>query len=460
MPVNLFCVPRRHLRENPTGPVAVLAAFVCVVLPAAIFWRSTPSRVWVGDTLPVVPTVVQMLRYGNRDLTRLLPPNPLSERWNVFTPGEVPYFVREVPTRPGIYSGYSAGMELFAWPGVLLADATDADLDSDRVQLNIEQTTAAVVAALSLGLFFLTALHIGSLGAAFATTFLLATGSVYLTTLSQIPWHQTGVAFWVSVVVFVEFVEFVEFRSGGKPSFVGTVIQAIACGQMLNCRPSAVTFLIPFGIWVLARDRRRGVVLPAVAMLSFLPWAWLYVAIYQQPLGPPSSFLSDGENWNFAANVDGVLYSPGRGLFVYQPWLLFLPLLLRRDVRTDADRSTPTGWYAFAAAYAMLHCLLIGSWWGWCGGWCYGPRLVSETIPVLGLLVVRPVGWLLQRYWGWLLLSLVAAVGFAVHSPGVYGRGITWNGNPNNIDKHQYRAWDLEDAPFLYDVRHPVPRER
>ncbi len=452
--MNLFCAPRRHLRENPAGPVAVLVALACVVLPATDFWRSTPARVWVGDTLPVVPTVVQMHRHGDRDLTRLLPPNPRSDRWNLFPPGEVPYFVRTVPTRPGVYSGYSAGMELFAWPGVLLADARGADLDADGVQVDIEQKTAAAVAALSLGLFFLTALHVGPPGAAFVTALLLATGSAYLTTLSQIPWHQTGVAFWISVVVFVE------FRSGGKPSLAGTVIQAIACGQMLNCRPSAVTFLVPFGIWVFARDPRRGVVLPAVALLSFLPWAWLYVAIYRQPLGPPSAFLSDGQNWNFAANLDGVLYSPGRGLFVYQPWLLLLPLLLRRDVRADADRPTPTGWLAFAAGYAFLHCLLIGSWWGWCGGWCYGPRLVSETIPVLGLLVVRPVGWLLQRAWGWPLLAVVAAVGFAVHYPGVYGRGIRWNGDPNNIDKHQYRAWDLEDAPFLYDVRHPVPRGR
>lgn len=428
-------------RREYFGAVAVAAA-------SLVFFSLVPARFWIGDTLPIVPTVVQQWQHGNRDLSRLMPPNPRSVRWDYFAPHELPYCVRRVPGRDGVYSSYSAGMELFTWPGVLIAAASGADLDADEVQFRIESATAAWLSAAALGLFFLAAVRIGPPSAAVATTVLLATGSVFLSTLSRMHWHQTGVVFCIALVLCVE------LRSAGKPGWCGTILQAWACGEMLACRPSAVTFLIPFGLWILARDRRRGLLLPTFAGAAFLPWAAMYWRLYGQPLGPPTSFLEDGRNWTFAANLPGIWLSPGRGMLVYQPWLLLLPLGLRRDLRSDSDRSFPPGFAAFAGGFVVLHSLLIGSWWNWWGGFCYGSRLMAELVPVLGLLAVRPVGWLLGRGWGIAVLLLLLNLGLAVHWSGAFGNGLLWNDDPTNVDRNPTRNWNWTDPPFLYDALH------
>jgi hypothetical protein len=224
------------------------------------------------------------------------------------------------------------------------------------------------------------------------------------------------------------------------------LVQAIACSLMLACRPSSATFLVPFGLWVLIRDWRRGLLLPAVAVIAYLPWAAMYRAIYGNLLGPGA--IGFDVSWTPLANVGGVVFSPGRGLFVYQPWMWVLPLLLRRDVRTDAAYPLPPGWYLFCLAVIAFHVAMVGSWPVWWGGCCWGSRLAAEVVPIVGLLVVRPLGWLMARQWGWLVLGVLLAAGLAVQLPYLYGDGGWWIGTV--IDSHPQCFWDWRNPPFLY----------
>lgn len=430
---------RTHLSQSPSGWVAHLIALVAVAAPATALGLSSTQVIWLGDTLPVVPTVVQFHTHGNRDLSGYLSV-PRAGRWAVFPPEDrEPYCVRRGADGASLYSSYPAGMEVFAWPFVLAASAAGQPIDGDDCQFWIERAAATVTGGLCGGLFFLAGLHLGRPGPAFVMSVLFATGSVVFTTLTQLLWQQTGVVFWMLVILLVE------LRARGQPGWKGTAGQSLACALMLACRPSAVTFLIPFGVWVLARNWRRGVVLPALAGVLYLPWAVMYHRIYGSPFGPSMAFL--GQTWTPAANVLGVLFSPGRGLFVYQPWIGLLPLLLKQSVRTDPDRPLPPGWYPFGLAFLACHTLLVGSWGVWWGGYCWGSRLAAEVVPVAGLLCVRPVGWLMARWWGCAVLAIVAAVGVAVHAPYVYGVGGEWNID-RDIDAHPGHLWDWRNPPF------------
>lgn len=434
------------LAARPTGRAAVLVAALLVVLPGTLLGLSSTSRIWVGDTVPVVATVVEQYRHGTRDLSGRLAPNPQAYRWAEYPPGEVPYFVRRVSTDSGVYSSYPAGMEVFTWPSVLAVDLLGGDIENDEVQVRIEYTTAAVVSGLALGLFFLTALHLGAPLAAAATTALLAIASVFVSTLSQLLWQQTGVVVWVLVVLWVE------LRSKGQPGWGGIVIQALAAGMMVACRPSATTFLVSFGLWVLVRDARRGVLFGAMAAVAFTPWAAMYWHIYHQPLGPATDQLGGSYTWSFAANVGGVLVSPGRGLFVYDPWMILLGLLAVPALRGDSAHR-PIGWFTFGFAYLTLHVLLVGSWGCWWGGVCWGPRLAAEVVPVAGLMVVGPVGWLVRRRWGFAVLVALAVGGSLTHVSAVHGNGYAWYFDPADAGSRPERFWDWSDAPYLYDLR-------
>ncbi len=439
--VSRLAVLSARLTHSPRGYAAVIVALLGVALPVTVCQWNTSIHVWTGDTLPLVPTVVQMAKSGSRELSSYVSPSGLA-RWDICGPGR-PYFVREVPTGPGVYSTYPAGMEIFAWPGVLIAMATGQNLRDDHTLFLIEKLTASILCGLSLSLFFLIGLRIGSPEAAYATTWLLALGSVFTTTLGMLLWQQGGIVFWLLVVLLVE------FSAQGKVGWKGILLQGLACGCMLACRPSAVTFLVPFGLWVLARDWRRGLLVPLCAIVCYLPWAALYYAIYRNPFGPSMGFLS--EQWFPGEHILGVLFSPARGLFVYQPWMLFLGLLAFRKVRANPTNA-PAGWATFAIATAACQLVLIGSWPIWWGGYCYGSRLVAEIVPIAGLFAIRPVGYLLSARWGWAAVTAIGLLGFAIHAPCAYYDAWLWNPLPISIDANPWRLYDWSRPPFLYNL--------
>jgi hypothetical protein len=429
-----------ELSRNPGGRLAWILALITLAVPTTTIALTTTARVILADTLPVVPTVVQMYHHGTRDLSRFTE-HPRPGRWDVFDPTDhTPYCVRRAADGTGKYSSYPAGMEVFAWPLVLGADVIGLNLENDWNLLAIEEASAAVVGGMCVALFFLIALRIGSPAAAWVTAFMFATGSVVHSVLTQLLWQQTGVVFWMLVVLLVELRD-------KRPGIRAAVLQGIACSLMLACRPSAVTFLIPFGIWVLLRDVRRGALVPVVAAIGYLPWAAMYWAIYHTPFGPSMTFLE--QNWTPAANVLGVLLSPGRGLFIYQPWMWLTLLLLVPRIRRDPERPLPSGWYAFALAVMLGHVILVGSWGVWWGGYTWGSRLASEVVPLAALLAARPVGWLLRRWCGVLMLIAIAIIGIMLHTDYTYGPGGRWNVHAD-IDQHPEMLWNWKDVPFVY----------
>jgi hypothetical protein len=427
-------------KEHPASARSGGLAVLLVGLPSFAFFQSLTPSVWTYDTLPVVPTVVEMYHTGRRDLSRFLPPSGY-RRWDVYESPQL-YFVREAPGRAGVYSAYPAGMELFAWPVVVVFDCCGYSLFNDDVQLQIEKRTASLVAALALSLFFLIALRFGSPSAAACATIMLATGSVFTSTLGVLLWQQGGVVFWMLAILLVE------FNAAEEPRFPALLLQAFACSAMLACRPSAVTFLVPFGVWILARDWRRGLLLPILALISYSPWAAMYWSIYRDPFGPSMGFLKDA--WSPGEHLTSVLFSPGRGLFVYQPFFVLLVLL--PFVRTV---SPVRGWVPFSLGIIGLHLALISSWPCWWGGSCYGSRLVAEVVPIVTLFVVRPIDWILQGREGWLGVVALVVLGLALHVPCVYYDAWLWNALPISADANPWRLWDWANPPFLHGLTQP-----
>lgn len=429
-----------HLTARPSGLAAHAVAAVAVAVPACVLFLSVECPRESGDTMPVVATIEREWNAGTRDLSTYAE-RPRYGRWVAFDGQDPPYNMRSTGHAAGLYSAYPAGMEVFAWPVVLAELAAGADLVDDAVQVRVETRTAAATAAVALTLFFLAALCVTDAAAALAVTAALAVGSAFLTTFGHSLWQQGGIAFWVVVVLLVE------VRSGGPVGWRGAVVQGVACGLMFACRTSAVTFLLPFGVWVLVRDWRRGLLVPAVAVAAYAPFAAVYWHLYGALVGP-SQALTAGLRWPTWESIAGVLASPARGLFVYQPILLLLPLAVAAKFRSP---TAPSGFYPFAVAATGLQVLLACGWFMWWGGHCNGSRLVSEVVPVLALAVAPVAGRLLRSPVGRVALAALAVAGLMAHHNLAYHRGSpVWNVDPADVDHDTSRLWDWARPPFLY----------
>jgi hypothetical protein len=420
-----------------SSPLPWRAVFAWVVLPASLFYLLGNHAMVEGDSRPVILTAASLVREGDWDIREFLPA------------GELPYFAQH--THGGVYSSYPSGMVPFTLPVAAAARLLGGNLQSPQVQERLEKFISVWVAGADLALFFLIALHLAGARPAWVTTLLLGTGSVMFTTVGQALWQHGGVIFWALTALLVEF-----RREAGRAGRWATALQGLACGSMLACRLSSALFVLAFGAWVLLRAPRRALALAAWSAAAFAPWALLYGSIYGSPLGP-----SVGQVGGFAGpgglleGLAAVLFSPGRGLLVYQPWLWLALLACVPALRRPASGFAPgpVGWAAFCVAAVLLHLLLISAWGCWWGGHCWGSRLASETVPLLGLLCVRPVAALWQTRAGRGLLLASALAGLLLHAPAVYLRADRWN--DLYLDEHpEGMLWSWRDPPFLYPVLH------
>jgi hypothetical protein len=202
------------------------------------------------------------------------------------------------------------------------------------------------------------------------------------------------------------------------------------------------------------RSPRRALVTAAIAAVAYLPWVALYQALYGNPLGPATIVMNATQRglWYFGRlkTLVGVLFSPARGLFVYQPWaiLALAPLLpcVGRKADTSISPAAPRGWAGFCAVAIAIHAVLISSWHDWSGGWCWGSRLMTDVLPLLGLLCVTPIAALGSSRNGRRFLIGIGILGILPHIPGAFlGSATLWNAASDQAND----LWSWSRAPFL-----------
>jgi hypothetical protein len=418
------------------------AALLCVVLPATALFLANNRHGVGGDDWPVVSTACSLASEGSFRLDRRLA--VASIHFSDDTPDGLPYGV--LRRGDGVYSKYPYGMVPFALPFAALARLGGADLMSVEVVGRISKWAGAWTTAWALGLFWLLARRLaGPRPAAWGTLF-LTLGSALFSICGQSLCQHSGLAFWLLVVLTVE------FRETDSPVRGGYLLQGLACGMMLACRPTAALMVVPLGMWLLVRSLRRAVLVTATTCLVYAPWALLYLSIHGSPMGPYILHLEAGErmwHWPSTDVVAATLISPGRGLLVYQPWLLvaLVGALLWRSLPRVPQRG-PAGWRLFCLAVFLLHLLMVSCFRIWWGGHCWGTRYLAEVMPLLALLCLQPLALLTRRPAGVACFSALLVVSFALHAAAIFGHADYWNARVD-VDNRPEMVWSWSRAPFL-----------
>src|SRR5262249_15778505 len=96
----------------------------------------------------------------------------------------------------------------------------------------------------------------------------------------------------------------------------------------------------------------------------------------------------------------GLLVSPGRGLLVYSPVLLFAIAGIVLGRRQTIYRCCALALVAYVIVVAN-----IDQWWG---GECFGARKLAESLPLFAVLLVPAVNAIVRTRWLWVYLAALA----------------------------------------------------
>jgi len=283
----------------------------------------------------------------------------------------LPYYL--VRSGERIASKYSPAVGLLAIPVYLPAALGRFDARSPTVE-HFGKLAAAVLTA--LGVVWLHAAAARLVGPVFAgvATALYVLGTPVLPVIGQALWLHTGVAPGFSLALLA-------LTRGEDSSRRMGLLAGLGVGVAVACRPVDVVLAVGF-VAALWQVRRRA--LGWMAASAALPV--LLLALYQwRVFGFPLSTgygAEAAEGWSapLAEGIPGLLFSPGRGLFVHAPILLLSVVALVR-----AGRGCSPRWFLPLGLSVALFVGVMGHWYMWWGGASPGNRMLSDALPILGL---------------------------------------------------------------------------
>ena len=123
----------------------------------------------------------------------------------------------------------------------------------------------------------------------------------------------------------------------------------------------------------------------------------IYLAYNYIRRGNPLYFGYEEERFSedFIKGFYGLILSPGKGLFIYNPILLLSLLGIRYIIKQKRGRLYLCGYII------VINILFYSKWHNWEGGWTWGPRFLIPTLPF----------WL---YYGGIPLPVILTLSFSL----------------------------------------------
>jgi hypothetical protein len=345
-----------------------------------------------------------------------------------------PPFARQVGDhRVSIYPALSAvlAVPVFALASLLFdLDETGAAL-AGKLAASLLSTAAAAVLFLAVRARRRTETE----GVWAAVLFALGT-TVWST--SQALWQHPAAVLFLSLALLCL------VRAEDDPVWAGRA--GLPLALMVAARHSDVVLAGVLSVAIAIRWPRRillfVVCAAPVAALVLAYNAWAFGAPLAHGFSGSASRFS--ETWG--VGQAGLLVSPGRGLLWFTPVAVMAAWGLVRSFRFGER------WLASSlGAAALAHLVFVGKWGEWHGGESWGPRLLTDALPLLFLFV--PEGMEAAPR----LTAVLGAVSISVQALGAFAYDYRWERLYQRPDDDKTAAlWDPARAPIVFYVRQGV----
>ena len=317
---------------------------------------------------------------------------------------------------------------------------TDGRLD--RIARIMEKLSASLVAALSAALLYLLLRRRAAAPIALLLTLAYAFGTTTWVISSQALW-QHGMAQLLVI--------------GALLLLTGpcTAPRALAAGLLIGLiagnRPPDVILAAALGAYGLFWAGRRAALLAAAAALP-VGLVLLYNLGVAGHLAGGYGLMGKAAflQHDLLSGLGGLLFSPTRGLFVFSPFLLFLVLAWRHLPRDRGERGLTLALSAGVVLQVLLYAKA-----DWRAGISWGPRYLTDLLPLLVWMLVPVVAALRGVGRVCFLLAVGAAVAIEVIGAFWYTGATDSAIFAVASGPHQMRAaWDWRNAPFVASLQH------
>jgi len=412
------------LYEPPREPLRWASAILLAPLLLVVF-LANGRPIGAGDTRATERVAASLVHEQDLDLDEY--------------PEVEPPFARQLGAhRVSIYPVLPAVLAAPVFALVSLA----ADLDETGSALAGKLAASLVSAAAAAVFFVAVRTRRRSEGDAFRAAVVLALGTSVWST-SQALWQHPAAVLFLSVALL--------FLVMAEDDTVWAGRSGLPIALMVAARHSDVVLAGVLTIAIAVRWPRRMLLFAlaaapvAAAVLAYNAWAF-GGALEHGFSGSASRF---SESWG--VGQAGLLVSPAKGLFVFTPVAIMAIVGLVRAIRFRdgwlGERWLP----AAAGAAALAHLVFIGKWGEWHGGESWGPRMMTDALPLLFLFLPEALDAFPR------ITALLAAVSIAVQALGAFAYDYRWERLHQRADADKAAAlWDPRTAPIPFYARQGV----
>jgi len=316
------------------------------------------------------------------------------------------------------------------------------------ITLTMEKLCASLIAAMSGAVLFLALCKIASRNVSLVVALIYALASNTWTISSQALWRHglTELSF-----AFLLWALFRVPDSPNAPFWAGLALAVAATNK-----PLEAILTVPFMIYFGRRHWKNLLLfLTPLVVLGSLELAY-NLHFFARLLGgyPAPAFVKEGgahlSFWaHLAGGLPGSLVSPNRGLLVYMPWTAFA---FWGAAKLWKEKS-PAWSRPFILALAAILVVQVtgGDWWG---GWCFGPRYLTDLLPFLAWFLVPVLTSLRARPVLRVAFAATVAIALWVQVVGAfYYPAGNWDSFPVSVDVEPRRVWDWSDTQILRSWR-------
>ncbi|HEY9611191.1 hypothetical protein [Allocoleopsis sp.] len=322
-------------------------------------------------------------------------------------------------------------------------------------RIHFEKITAAITTAISVVFFYLASSFKFKRSVAFLSTFIFAFATNTWMISSQGLWQHGSSNLSVTIIIFCLIKA--NYINRKKPKIIILIIAGIFCGLLPIIRPTSTLFLVAVLLYSFTIYRWYSIFL-ILGMASGIPgclWNFYYFGNF---IGGYSSISVPLYSFTVKTFVEaslGILISPSRGIFVFSPIILysFFGAYKVFQLRFYKDEKLIGIMILAALGLFFSYCFYI-FWWA---GYCYGPRFMTDILPVTCYLInyyiddlSKPLNHFhTHRFidkFKRLLFLLMVIISLFVQIVGAFGdKGLYWSIYPLKLEQYTSRLWHVKD---------------